>query len=131
MSISVRDARQTDAPRLARLCTQLGYPANESDIPDRLSRLASGDNARVLVAVDAAEHIVGLETVHLRYTLNHAAPIGQITLLVVDEAVRGQGVGRVLVDAAERWVRERGCERIVEHRAQVREGLPTRWMMIC
>jgi GNAT superfamily N-acetyltransferase len=31
----------------------------------------------------------------------------------VDERVRGSGVGRVIVQAAEHWARERGCRRMV------------------
>jgi GNAT superfamily N-acetyltransferase len=45
--------------------------------------------------------------------INHAAPIGQLSLLVVDETWRSRGVGRLLVEAVERWTRERGCHRIV------------------
>jgi GNAT superfamily N-acetyltransferase len=48
----------------------------------------------------------------LRNTLNHEAPSGQITLLVVDEANRSRGAGRALVEAAEAWARSRGTKRI-------------------
>jgi GNAT superfamily N-acetyltransferase len=56
---------------------------------------------------------MGLVTIHVRYTLNHEAPIAQITLLVVEESSRGQGVGRALVEATERFALERGAKRIV------------------
>jgi GNAT superfamily N-acetyltransferase len=108
----VRDARPEDAAALARLCGQLGYPADESAMPSRLARLANDPQARVLVA-DVGGGAVGLATVHLRHTMNHEAPIAQLTLLVVDEAQRTRGVGRALVSAAEGWARERGCHRIV------------------
>ena len=51
---------------------------------------------------------VGLATVHFRHTINHEAPIAQITLLVVDEAQRSRGVGRALVEEAERWAHAQG-----------------------
>ena len=65
-----------------------------------------------MVATDGGE-VVGLATVHLRHALNHAAPLAQLSLLVVDERVRGRGVGRALVAAAEAWAREQGCHRMI------------------
>ena len=109
---AVRDARAEDSDALSRLCAQLGYPANESAIPPRLARLQADPNARALVA-DAGDGPIGLATVHLRHTINHEAPIAQLTLLVVDESQRTRGVGRALVEAAERWAHSRGCHRIV------------------
>lgn len=110
--VTLRAARREDAAALARLSTQLGYPAVPDDMPARLEGLANDANARVFVA-DSAGEAIGLATVHVRHTINHAAPIAQLTLLVVDEAKRGRGVGRLLVEAAERWAHERGCHRIV------------------
>ena len=78
----------------------------------RMDRLREGGQARVIVAVVGGA-AVGLATIHIRHMINHEAPIGQLTLLVVDERVRGQGVGRILVAESEAWVRARGCKRFV------------------
>ena len=110
--LRVRPAERSDADALARLSTQLGYPAVPADMPARLERLSADPNARALVAVDDGA-VLGLITTHVRYTMNHAATLAQITLLVVDETRRGTGVGRELVVAAEDWARECGCKRIV------------------
>jgi GNAT superfamily N-acetyltransferase len=120
-SIEVREASGEDADALARLCTQLGYPAESKDMPVRLKKLAADSNARALVAVDAGG-VIGLATVHLRDTMNHSTPIAQLTLLVVDERVRSHGVGRALVEHAERWARERGARRLVVTTALDRTG---------
>jgi len=112
MTIPVRDAAAADAQALASLCAQLGYPAEPHVMPIRLERLASDPNARCMVATDGGE-VAGFATVHLRYTLNHEAPIAQLTLLVVDENHRTRGVGRALVGAAEEWSRARGAKRFV------------------
>ena len=109
--VAVREAVAKDAEAMARLCVQLGYPAESGDMPRRLSRLSGDPNARAFVATHD-DTVVGLLTVHLRDTINHEAPIGQITLLVVDEAIRARGAGRALVEAAEAWARSRGTRRI-------------------
>lgn len=122
-TLIVRDAAPTpaDADALARLCVQLGYPAEPGVMIDRVNRLARDENARALVAQQGND-IIGLTTIHLRYTINHEAPIAQLTLLVVDESNRTHGVGRALVEAAEAWARERGSKRIVVTTALQRAG---------
>lgn len=110
-TVTVRDASASDADALARLCTQLGYPTSPDQMPDRVARLGVDPNARALVA-EQNGNVIGLATIHLRFTMNHEAPIAQLTLLVVDESNRTHGVGRSLVEAAERWAKERGSHRI-------------------
>jgi GNAT superfamily N-acetyltransferase len=111
-NVSVRGARPEDAEALARLSAQLGYPSVPADMPARLERVERDGTARVFVA-DSDGETVGLATGHIRHMINHAAPIGQLSLLVVDETRRSRGVGRLLVEAVEHWARERGCHRIV------------------
>lgn len=118
---NVRQPTDGDAEALARLATQLGYPADADAMPERVNRLAADRNAKALVVVDD-ERVVGMITIHLRDTLNHATPIAQITLLVVDETVRSRGAGRALVEAAEAWAKERGVKRVAVTTALDRPG---------
>jgi GNAT superfamily N-acetyltransferase len=117
----VRESTVDDAEALARLSTQLGYPADAASMPERVTRLAGDRNARAFVASEG-ERIVGMTTIHLRHTLNHAAPIAQITLLVVDETIRSRGAGRALVEAAEEWAKSRGAKRVAVTTALDRAG---------
>jgi GNAT superfamily N-acetyltransferase len=110
--LQVRPAETQDADALALLCTQLGYPAKPADMPVRIAHLRNDPATSALVACDG-DAVVGLITTQARHTLNHAAPLAQITLLVVDETRRASGIGRALVEAAEAWAAERGCKRIV------------------
>ena len=119
--VVVREAAVDDADSMARLCVQLGYPTESNVVPERLGRLALDPNARAFVAAQG-DRVVGLLTVHLRHTINHEAPIGQITLLVVDEAIRSRGAGRALVEAAEAWAQSRGTRRITVTTALNRGG---------
>jgi len=110
--VSIRDAEERDAPAIASLCGQLGYPTPAEAVAPRMDRLREHGEGRVIVAVFDGSP-VGLATIHIRNMINHETPIGQLTLLVVDERVRGQGVGRVLVAESEAWARARGCKRFV------------------
>ena len=121
VDVSVREATAGDAEGLARLCTQLGYPADMAAMPARLGRLCEDSNARAFVAVQGSD-LVGLVTIHLRDTLNHPTPIAQITLLVVDEARRSKGVGKALVSACEEFARQCGARRVAVTTALDRAG---------
>jgi GNAT superfamily N-acetyltransferase len=118
---TVREPTIDDAEALARLSSQLGYPAEAASMPRRITRLADDPNAKAFVA-SSGQGVIGMITIHLRDTLNHATPIAQITLLVVDEAIRSRGAGRALVEAAEAWATARGAKRVAVTTALDRAG---------
>jgi GNAT superfamily N-acetyltransferase len=107
VAVTVRDAARGDAEAVARLLGQLGYPAEPEAVAARLERLAIvGD--RVVVA-EADDEVVGLAQLQVTPTIEYDRPAAKIGALVVDEAHRGQGVGRTLVAALEEEARRRGC----------------------
>ena len=107
----IRRATASDAAAIARLLDQLGYPTTDDDVPRRLDRMIVDGRTRVLLA-ERDKKVVGLATVHILSVLNRPRDVAWLTLLVVDEAARGTGVGRRLVDAVEDFARQSGCERL-------------------
>jgi GNAT superfamily N-acetyltransferase len=108
MDPTIRDARTEDSPVIAALLTQLGYPSEADAVDARLDRLrVVGD--RVVVAELDGE-VVGLAHLQVTPAIERERPAGKIGALVVDEAHRGSGVGRALVQAIEDEARLRGCE---------------------
>src|SRR6266581_3791464 len=107
-SVEIRRARADDAPAMSRLLGQLGYPSEAAAIPDRLEKLYSRPGTTVLVAV-AGGRVIGCVTVHLFSALHTSEPNAWLTALVVDETVRGKGVGSALVKRAEEWAIEHGA----------------------
>jgi ribosomal protein S18 acetylase RimI-like enzyme len=107
-SLLIRDARPDDAPALAALLAELGYPAPAAVIAGRLDAMLGAGEA-VLVATRDGEPPLGLLTVHVTPVLHRPTPVGRLTALIVSERARGQGVGRALVRAAERVLAAQGC----------------------
>lgn len=77
---------------------------------------------RPAVGDDAAELATLLA--HLGYPLHAARTVAQLTALVVPPEMRGRGVGRALVAAAEQWARAQGAERLVVTTALHRADAP-------
>lgn len=110
MDPTIRDAGPADAEAVAALLTQLGYPSGVSDVEERLDRLRIvGD--RVVVA-EADGKVAGLAHLQVTPALERERPAARIGALVVDEAFRGRGIGRALLDVLEGEARLRGCELI-------------------
>lgn len=108
MALRIRPAQPEDAPALAALAGQLGYPTTPEEMATRLQALAEDDRHAVFVAVEADDGIVGWIHVYLCPLV--IADLGaEIGGLVVDEAHRSQGIGAWLVRVAEDWARARGC----------------------
>ncbi len=107
MPITLRVARIQDAHDVARLTAQLGYDTTPAEAGARLTRIGSKWDQRFLIA-EADCHAVGwLHVVIAEFV--EAEPFAIIAGLVVDRDHRRQGIGRLLIDAAEAWARERGC----------------------
>lgn len=107
--VVLRRAEAGDAERLAELCGQLGYPLSAGQLQPRLAEISEDEPNDVCVAVGAGGQVLGWVQVYVRQLLmveRHAEMGG----LVVDEAHRGCGIGRMLVDWAETWARDHGCD---------------------
>ena len=104
----IRPATLSDAPELARLLTALGHPTTSSDVAARWDAWAAQRNT-ALVAERGDGTLAAMLTLHQTRVLHRPKPLGRITALVVDPPVRGQGVGRALVAAAEAALAAAGC----------------------
>jgi GNAT superfamily N-acetyltransferase len=105
---SVRLATFDDIADVARLLGQLGYPDDDATFAARWPAWQAEGN-RALVALDADGRIIGLLTTHVMTVLHRPAPVGRISAMVVQEGLRGSGVGRALVRAAEALLHDAGC----------------------
>jgi N-acetylglutamate synthase-like GNAT family acetyltransferase len=104
----IRDARVDDAQDVARLLDQLGYPTSATTVESRLERLCIVGDRVVVAELDGL--VVGLAHLQVAPTIECDRPAAKIGALVVDEAHRGRGVGRALVEEMEAEARRRECE---------------------
>jgi GNAT superfamily N-acetyltransferase len=101
----IRPGRADDAPALARLCTELGYPSTEEQLAERLRLLEASDHG-LFVAEDEAGELRGVIDVHVRVVLEED-PFAELIALVVTAQAQGEGIGSALVAEAVRWARAR------------------------
>ena len=125
----IRPPLPGDAPALAALAGELGYPTSAESLLGRLASLHPTD-AAVLVSTDADDVPTGWCHVEMHRTL--VEPTSALIVgLVIGEGHRSAGIGAELLAAAEAWARARGCRRLVvatritrerAHRFYAREG---------
>jgi GNAT superfamily N-acetyltransferase len=118
--VIIRAPLPSDAPVMARLLEQLGYAAAADSVPARVERLGADPRAVALVA-ERDGLVVGLATAHALPVIHLDDDVAWLTALVVASDIRGLGLGRALVEAVERWGRERGCVRLSVTTALSRE----------
>jgi GNAT superfamily N-acetyltransferase len=116
---TLRDAKPADAARLVELIAFLGHDIDEKGVRGNLARLKKAGKTPI-VAVEGKQ-VIGLIGIHAMVTVHRAAPVGRIPVLVVAEEAQGRGLGRLLVEAAEQWCREQGCQ-LVEVTSNDRRG---------
>src|SRR3954464_262856 len=106
-TVTIRPATTADAPRLAALLTDEGYPAGETDLVARIERFSTPDS-HVLVA-EAAGEVVGFIAFHLVPRFETDERFARIVALVVEPGVRERGVGKRLMADAERIAKDAGA----------------------
>lgn len=106
----LRDAKPGDAARIAQLVDELGHEITEKQVRKNLVSLKKIGETPIVAALD--KKVVGFIGVHRMVTVHRPAPVGRIPVLVVTKEARGLNLGRMLVEAAEKWCRKEGCQLI-------------------
>ena len=106
----IRFATVSDAQGIARLFAELGHAVSSSTIVRKWPDVCP-ENDGVLVA-EADGQIVGMVTIDEFHVIHRDAMVGRVTALIVASEFRRGGVGRNLLQVAERHLISRGCGRI-------------------
>ena len=102
-----------DACPVAALCGQLGYLATAAEVGQRFGILHNNqsDHGLFVAQSDEGALLAGFVHVYIERLLV-SDPYAEIGALVVDANVRGRGIGRTLIVAAEQWARTQGCSEV-------------------
>jgi len=106
----IRRAAPADSAALAGLIGQLGYDVTAGDVADRLGAMDA--EGRAVLVADCEGRVVGCLSTSVMRVIHRPAPVGRISMMVVDEGLRGRGIGAKLVAAAEAHLMQQGCQLI-------------------
>lgn len=113
----LRPMTAEDAPAVAALSEQLGYPTTVAKVRERLAFITcSPDNS--FFAAESGGAVIGWVHVYGVHLLESPRSFAEIGGLVVGAEFRRQGVGRALMEQAERWAQEHSY-----HEVRLRSGL--------
>lgn len=117
----IRAPLPADLPDLCRLFGQLGYTQSEDGLRRRLHQTLA-DPACIMRVHQGANRVVdGVIVMHLMRPLHEPHDWALISSLVVDEAVRGGGVGAQLLAETELLASLAGCARVMLASNETRE----------
>jgi GNAT superfamily N-acetyltransferase len=118
--LKIRRAKNGDAPRIAELSGQLGYPVTAVKLRKRLHGIKPASHHAVFVADSKKDGVIGW--VHVsKQPLLEVEIRAEVTGLVVAEGQRSLGAGAQLLAAAEEWARKHGCKSMSVRSNVIRE----------
>ena len=105
---SVRVAGSADADAIAAMIGELGYPVTAADVAARLGAIERAGQSVLVAEIEG--RVVGCLSTSTMIVLHRPAPVGRISMMVVDERYRSQGIGATMIAAAEELLVGKGCQ---------------------
>lgn len=111
LSYLIREASIDDSDACIKLLKQLGYPLALNEFNSKLELCQVDSNYKIFVMVFNTK-LVGLLALTLTHFLHRQGKYAKIAALVVDEKIRGYGLGGKLLRHAEIYAYTCGCDKI-------------------
>jgi GNAT superfamily N-acetyltransferase len=107
--IEIRACTPHDAVAVSTLLGELGYTVSAKQATEQIAELSQTGTDPIFLAI-ADGQVLGLLACHLCRVLQYASPIIRVMALVIDRRARRRGVGKLLMEHAERMGSGAGCE---------------------
>jgi ribosomal protein S18 acetylase RimI-like enzyme len=111
--VTIRHAVQQDILAITLLMTDLGYPTTESEMQTRFDNFKAHDDYRSLLAVTDDNEVAGFIGLIKSFYFEHNGSYIRVGALVVSKKHQRMGVGKMLMDEAERWGVGTGADAIL------------------
>ncbi|MGB2645739.1 MAG: GNAT family N-acetyltransferase [Candidatus Acidiferrum sp.] len=108
LGLRIRRARPGDAPAIAELSGQLGYPTTVTEVTRRMRKLKTGARNALFVADAGEAGVVGWTHISITHLIE-VRTRAELNGLIVAEKHRSLGAGAKLLEAAEDWARKQRC----------------------
>ena len=117
MDVVIRPARTADLDRLVHLLQDLfSIEADFTPDPERqragLALMLSDPAQRAVLVAEWRGSVLGMVTAQLVVSTAEGGHSALVEDMIVEEAARGAGLGRLLLGGIERWAVERGATRL-------------------
>lgn len=109
--MQTRIAQHKDFNALVRLSSELHDRDMSSEVtPEEIDQFIDNPNRAIVCVVDEKDVVQGSAIVNLSYKFPNVEC--RLDEVIVSDRVRGQGLGRVLMDAVETWAWEHDADTI-------------------
>jgi GNAT superfamily N-acetyltransferase len=106
MDIEIRQIRPQDSTEITQLSRQLGYLLSEDQITKNIQTVLSNKDHDAFVAIHENKVVGWIGVAHT--IMIEMTPYCEINGLVIDEKHRGKGIGKLLIERAKQWGKEKG-----------------------
>ena len=110
MALLIRTMAPTDIAPARALLSQLGYDMNTEEVRQRYGAITEKHDHAIFVGEEDGR-VVALLHLYERPAFDKP-PEAIVQAIVVDHNLRGTGIGKTMMDVAERWASERGFSSI-------------------
>lgn len=112
--VGIRNAKISDWKAIMELLKQLNYSDTDSFLQDKIKKLLSHPDEKLLV-YESDQTVIAVISIHFIPQLALNGDFARISYFAVDKEARNKGIGRELEEFCVALARDRKCDRIEVH----------------